>query len=387
MASADNTPGPGGRGHVLLASDRFKGSLSATAVTRHLAAGLRRVRPDVPVVELPVPSAGDGLAEAALAAGWRRVETEVSGPAGRPVRAVLAVDRDTAVVDLGEACAPRLLPGGRPRPLTATSLGAGQLLGHALRGGARRIVLALGASAAADGGAGLVQGLGGRLLDAAGRELPPGGAALRSLQAVDLRGLPDLSRVELVLAGDVSGVLLGRSGTPAAAREAGAETDAGRDGVRTLDAGLRRWADVAEAAVRRSARDRPGAGAGGGAGFAAMALLGATPRPGSGFLLDLLGFAGRARGARLVVTGEGALDTRTLRGRTPAGVARSAARSGTPVVAVTGRRGLTGEQLRRSRIQAVYALADIERDVGRSMRHAGPLLEQLTVAIADEWLP
>ncbi|WP_019630949.1 glycerate kinase [Actinomadura atramentaria] len=387
MAPADEPPEPAGhgvRGHVLLAADRFKGSLSAAAVTRHLAVGLRRVRPGLPVVEMPVPASGDGLAEAAVAAGWRRVPVEVRGPTGRPVTASLAVERDTAVVDLGEACGPRLLPDGRPRPLTASSFGAGQLLGHAVRGGARRIVLGLGASAAPDGGAGLVQGLGGRLLDPLGRELPPGGAALRNLHALDLRGLPDLARTELIVAGTAAGPLLGRSGVPAAGTDAGS---GGRDGVRLLDAGLRRWADLAEAAARRTARDLPGAGAGGGAGFAALALLGAAVRPGPVFLLDLLGFAERARGARLVITGEGALDTRTLRGRTPAGVARSAARAGTPVVAVTGRRGLTGEQLRRSRIQAVYALADIEKDVERSMRRAGPLLEQLTVAIADEWLP
>jgi glycerate kinase len=117
-----------------------------------------------------------------------------------------------------------------------------------------------------------------------------------------------------------------------------------------------------------------------------MAFLGARVEPGSGFLLDLLGFPDKARGARLVITGEGSLDIQTLKGRAPMGVARAAARAGVPVVAVTGRRGLTGEQLRRARFQAAYSLSDIERDPERCMRQAGPLLEQLTVAIADEWL-
>ncbi|GGV04633.1 glycerate kinase [Actinomadura cremea] len=382
--SADSPSEPSPRGHVLLAPERFLGALSAAEAARHLAAGLRRARPDVPVVELPVADGGDGTVDAAVAAGWRRIEAEVCGPAGRPVGAAFALAGDVAIVELAAASGVRRLPGGRPRPLSATSTGTGQLIGRALRHGARRIVLGLGAAACVDGGAGLVQGLGGRLLDSTGRDLPPGGAALRSLHALDLRGMPDLAGVEVVAAGDPAGPLLGRGG---AAAVHGTRGGANRDEVRVLDAGLRRWADLAEAATRRAARDLPGAGAAGGTGFAALAFLGATIEPGPGVLLDVLGFAGKARDAHLVVTGEGVLDTRSLRGGAAIGVARAAARAGVPVVAVAGRRGLTGEQLRKARIQAVYSLEDIEPDAGRCVRRAGPLLEQLTVAIADEWLP
>lgn len=385
MVSAAFPSGPSDPdGHVLVAPDRFKGSLSAPEVARRLATGLRRVRPGVPVVEFPLADGGDGTAAAAIAAGWRRVEVKVAGPTGQPVTATLAMRGRTAVVELAEASGLRQLPGGRPRPLSATSLGAGQMLAHALRMGARRIVLGLGDSACTDGGAGLVQGLGGRLLDAAGKELPPGGAALRSLHTLDLRGMPNLSRVEVIVATDADSPLLGRGG---AAMAHGPRKGAGRAEIRVLDAGLRRWADLVEAACRRSVRDLPGAGAAGGVGFAALAFLGARIRPGSAYLLELLGFADKARKARLAITGEGMLDVRTLRGKPPIGAARAASRAGAPVIAVVGQRGLTGEQLRRARIQAVYALTDIEPDVERCMRQAGPLLEQLTVAIADEWLP
>ncbi|MBW8480758.1 glycerate kinase [Actinomadura sp. PM05-2] len=368
---------------MLLAPDRFAGALSAARVAGHLAAGLGRVRPDVPLVALPVADGGDGTAEAAIAAGWRRVEVRVCGPTGRPVTAALAVRGDTALVEMAEASGARRVPDGRPQPLTATSAGTGQLLVHAVRMGARRIVLGLGGAAGADGGAGMVQGMGGRLLDALGNDLPPGGAALRALHALDLRGLPDLSGVRVVIAGDAGGPLLGRAGVAAAGHRSGG----GREEARLLDAGLRRWADLAEAASRRAARDLAGAGAAGGVGFAALAFLGATVEPGTPFLLDLLGFTEKARGARLVVTGEATLDAASLRGGTPAGVARAAARAGAQVVAVACRRGLTGEQLRRARIQAVYALEDIERDPARRTRRAGSLLEELTVAIAAEWLP
>ncbi|MBC6465302.1 glycerate kinase [Actinomadura alba] len=367
-----------------MSPDKFKGSLSAPEVARHIAAGLRRARPSVPVTLLPVADGGDGTVEAALAAGYGRVELEVCGPTGRPVRAAFAVNGDTAVVELAEASGLRHLPDGRPQPLTATSHGTGQLLAEAVRLGARRVVLGLGGSACTDGGAGMIQGLGGRLLDAHGSDLPPGGAALRSLHALDLRGLANLSGIELIIASDVDNPLLGREG---AAAVYGPQKGASRDDVRVLDAGLRRWADLAEAASRRAVRDKPGAGAAGGVGFAALALLGASIEPGITFLLDLLGFADRAKGARLIVTGEGSLDTQSLRGKAPIGVARAAARVGIPVVAVAGRRSLTGEQLRRARIQAAYALTDIEPDVERCISQAGLLLEQLTVAIADEWLP
>ncbi|WP_243719053.1 glycerate kinase [Actinomadura sp. KC06] len=382
--SADSPPHLSPPGHVLLAPGRFAGALTAAQAARHLAAGLRRARPGVPLVELPVADGGEGTVEAAVAAGWRRVEVEVCGPTCRPVTARLAVNGRSAVVELAEASGLRRLPGGKPRPLVASSLGTGQLLGHAVRLGARRIVLGLGGGACTDGGAGLVQGLGGRLLDALGKDLPPGGAALRSLHALDLRGLPDMSGIEVVVAGDSAGPLLGRTG---AAAVDGPRRGATRDEVRLLDAGLRRWADLAEAASRKAARDLPGAGTAGGVAFAALTFLGATIEPGASLMLDLLGLAEKARGARLVVTGEGSLDTRSLRGAAPIGVARAAARAGAPVVAVAGKRGLTGEQLRKARIQGAYALADIEPDPERRVRRAGPLLEQLTVAIADEWLP
>jgi glycerate kinase len=367
----------------VVSPDKFKGSLTAPEVARHLAAGLLRARPRLRVTVLPVADGGDGTVEAALAAGFRRAELEVCGPTGRPVRAAFALDGGTAVIELAEASGLRRLPGGRPQPLTATSHGTGQLLAEAVRVGARRIVLGLGGSACTDGGAGLIQGLGGRLLDAHGNDLPPGGAALRGLHALDLGALTDLSGIEVIVASDVDNPLLGRDG---AAAVYGPQKGASGDDIRILEAGLRRWADLAEAASGRAARSSPGAGAAGGVGFAALALLGARIEPGITYLLGLLGFADHARGASLVITGEGSLDTQTLRGKAPIGVARAASRAGIPVVAVAGQRSLTGEQLRRARIQAAYALTDIEPDVDRCIRQAGHLLEQLSVTIADDWL-
>ncbi|MBW8484363.1 glycerate kinase [Actinomadura parmotrematis] len=367
------------QGHVLIAPDKFKGSLTARQVAAHVAAGLRRAAPGVPLVALPVADGGDGTVDAAVAAGFDRIPADVTGPTGRPVAACYARRGGTAVVELAEASGLRRLPGGAPAPLAATSRGTGELIDAAVRAGATRIVLGLGGSACTDGGTGLAAALGARFLDAGGAELPPGGGALRDLARVE--AAPPLRAVEVIVASDVDNPLLGPDG---AAAVFAPQKGAGPGDVRVLEDGLARLVAVTG---RADVAERPGAGAAGGVGFAALALLGATVRPGIGYLLDLLGFADRAAGARLVITGEGSLDRQTLRGKAPAGVARAAAQAGVPAIAVAGRRALTGEQLRRARLQAAYALTDLEPDPGRCMTAAGPLLERLAAdLIAPDWL-
>jgi glycerate kinase len=227
--------------------------------------------------------------------------------------------------------------------------------------------------------------LGARLLDESGAELPPGGAALARLHRIDLSRLRDLSGTEVIAATDVDNPLLGERG---AAAVYGPQKGASAQDVTLLEDGLSRWADVAERTLGRRVRDEPGAGAAGGLGFAALAFLGATTRPGIELLLDLLSFASHLRGARLVITGEGALDRQTLHGKAPAGVARAtaAAAPGVPVVAVAGICSLTPDQLRSAGISAAYALADIEPDLARCREQAGPLLENLAVNVARDWI-
>ncbi|MGK5555021.1 glycerate kinase [Actinomadura kijaniata] len=371
-------------GHVVIAPDKFKGSLTANQVAEHVAAGLRRARPDARLVLLPVADGGDGTVDAAVAAGFARLRTTVTGPTGEKVVASYAVRGRTAVVELAEASGLRLLPGGEPRPLTATSRGTGELIDAALRGGVNRVVLGLGGSACTDGGAGMAAALGVRFLDERGEELPPGGAALRSLARIETGRLAErLEGVQVVVASDVDNPLLGPEGAAAVfAPQKGASPAQ----VRTLESGLARLESVVRRDLGALHARQPGAGAAGGVGFGAMTFLGATVRPGIGYLLDLLGFAGQTAGARLVVTGEGSLDRQSLRGKAPVGVARAAAREGVPAIAVAGRRALTGEQLRKARLQSAYALTDLEPDPERCMAEAGPLLERLAEQIGREWL-
>ena len=396
-------------GAVVAAPDKFKGSLTAAGAAAHIAAGLRRARPGLAVRQVPVADGGDGTVAAAIAAGYQPVRLCVRGPTGQPVDAEFAWRDGTAIIEAAQACGLARLPGGRPAPLTATSFGAGELIAAAAARAARRIVLGLGGVASTDGGAGLVAALGGRLLDPAGRELPPGGAALATLHRLDLAGLAPLAGIEVLIAADVDNPLLGPHG---AAAVYGPQKGASPGDVAILESGLARWADCSERALAGRApgpagrlgpagppgpgpsrligrpRDEPGAGAAGGLGFAALAFLAARAEPGAELILDMISFADRLAGTRLVITGEGSLDAQTLRGKAPAGVARAAAsaRAG-PVVAIAGRCLLSAAQLRDAGIQACYALADIEPDLDRRLADAGPLVEEAAGRLAADWLP
>jgi glycerate kinase len=382
---------------IVVAPDKFKGSLSAAGVAAAVTDGLRAVREDAEVVTVPVADGGEGTVDAAIAAGFERVPVTASGPDGEPVRASYARRGEVAVVELACVCGLARLPGGRLAPLTASSFGAGEVLRAALDAGARRIVLGVGGSASTDGGAGMLQALGARVLDAHGEPIGPGGAGLDDVAALDLSGLHPALRptardpaggaaaraAELILAADVDNPLTGPDG---AAGVYGPQKGATPAEVARLDAGLERWAAVVAAAVGKDWSPGPGAGAAGGVGFAALAVLGARLRPGIELVLELTGFASVLAGADLVITGEGSLDTQSLAGKAPVGVARAAARLGIPVVAVAGRSTLTAGELAAAGIGAVYPLTAIEPDPERCHAEVAGLLRRVGQMIARDRL-
>ncbi|GAA4785790.1 glycerate kinase [Streptomyces ziwulingensis] len=375
-----------GTRRVLVAADKFKGSLTAVEVAERVTAGLRRVVPDVRVEALPVADGGDGTVAAAVAAGFERREVRVAGPLGAEVTAAYALRGDTAVVEMAEASGLQRLPAGVFAPLAASTYGSGELLRAALDAGARTIVFGVGGSATTDGGAGMLSALGARFLDRDGEPVAPGGGGLAALATADLTGLDErLAGVELVLASDVDNPLTGPKGAPAVY---GPQKGASPDDVATLDAALAHFAEVLEGAAGARAAEyaaAPGAGAAGGIGYGAL-LIGARFRPGIEVMLDVLGFGPALARADLVITGEGSLDEQTLHGKAPAGVAAAARAADKEVVAVCGRLALPPAALGRAGIRRAYPLTDEEPDVAKCVAQAGPLLERVAAGIARDFL-
>ena len=365
---------------VVVAPDKFKGSLTAVDVAAHVSIGLRSVVMDLEVDQTPVADGGDGTVDAAVAAGFDRITVDATGPTGARVESSYARRGDEAVIEMASVCGLLLLPGGELHPETSSSYGLGEVVLAAVRDGARRIVLGIGGSASTDGGAGFLQGLGVRVSTRDGKPVAAGGGTLADVASLELDSVPSVfADVTLIVASDVDNPLTGPRG---AASVYGPQKGASRTQVDHLDAALVRWARVVAAATGVDRSLTPGAGAAGGVGFAAVAVLGAELRPGIDLILDLVGLRDQLRGADLVVTGEGSLDAQSLAGKAPVGVAEAARSAAVPVVAVCGRNLLSRPELSAAGIDAVYALTDLEADVTRCMTDAGPLLERVGSLIA-----
>jgi glycerate kinase len=324
---------------VVIAPGAFKGSLRAEEVAEALAGGVRDVWPEARVALLPLSDGGDGWVESMVSAvDGSFVDVRVRGPLGDPVDARYGVISSggltTAVIEMATASGLVLVPKDRRDPRRATTYGTGELIRDALDRGARRLLIGIGGSATNDGGAGMASALGARLTNGSGEELAPGGAALADLDEVELSALdPRLKDTEIVVASDVENPLVGDEGASAVY---GPQKGATPEVVGELDAALARFADVVESAVGRRLRDEPGAGAAGGLGFGLMAFCGAARRPGVELALDALEADRVLEDASLVITAEGMVDSQTLAGKLPVGVARRARRHGVPVVAVGG---------------------------------------------------
>jgi glycerate 2-kinase len=370
---------------VVLAPDKFKGSLTAPEVAEALKTGLLQACPNAHVVTAPIADGGEGTVDAALANGFTPHRHAVLGPLGTPVEATFAVRERTAIIELAQASGLHLLPAPGPTDETATrstTYGTGQLVRAALDAGCTEIVLGLGGSATTDGGSGVLHALGATLTDENGANLAPGTGHPLNVHSVDLTTLdPRLGEVSLVAATDVDNPLCGPRG---AAAVFGPQKGAGPGAVPVLDRALRDWAKLASMtpapgsapADRATDIDLQGGGAAGGVGFAA-ALMGARLRPGIEVIMEVAGIHDLIAQATLVVTGEGSLDDQSLGGKAPIGVAQAARRVGVPVVAVAGRSTLSVEDLIEAGFASVYALLDREPNVTTCLTQATRLLRAI----------
>ncbi|MDE0837534.1 MAG: glycerate kinase [Kiritimatiellae bacterium] len=322
---------------IAIASDSFKGSMSADQATRCIEAGLLRALPTAHCIALPMADGGEGTVDAMVAStGGRLVRRRVRDPLGRSVSATFGISGDgsTAIIEMAAASGLPLLRVDEQNPLKTTSVGTGELIRHALDAGVASMVVGLGGSATVDGGVGMAQALGARFRDGRGREVGPGGGALVRLDRIDVSAMdPRLSKVNIQCACDVRNPLTGPRG---AAQVFGPQKGASPAAVKRLDANLRHLAKCIRRDLGVAVSSRPGAGAAGGLGAGMIAFLNAELCSGVDLVMQATGFAERIRNCDLVITGEGRMDRQTAFGKTPSGVARTAAAQGIPVVAICG---------------------------------------------------
>lgn len=322
---------------IVIAPDSWKESLSALEVATAIEDGFRQIFPDAEVVKIPMADGGEGTVEAMVAATQGRIVTlSVTGPLGEPVEAFygLSGDEKQAFIEMAAASGLESVPTARRDPRITTSWGTGELIRHALDAGVRHIIIGLGGSATNDGGAGMVQALGAGLLDAQGEQIAGGGEAVSQLERIDTRRLdPRLAECRIEVACDVTNPLTGEEGATAVF---GPQKGATPDMVRQLDEALTHYGKIIERDLDKSVLTLKGGGAAGGMGVALYAFCGAELRQGVEIVTEALSLDAAVRHADLVITGEGRIDSQTIHGKVPIGVARVAKRYDIPVIGIAG---------------------------------------------------
>ncbi len=364
---------------IIVCPDSFKGSLSSMEVADAIERGIRSITgADARIHKIPLADGGEGTVDALVGAKDGRVCTaRVMDPLGREIEAFYGIlDASVvAVIEMSSASGLCLLSDNERDPLITSTYGTGQLIEAALKAGALKIVIGIGGSATNDGGAGAMTALGARFLDANGRELPPGGAALIDLDRIDMSGFRfPVGRVEVEVACDVTNPLCGPMGASAVY---GPQKGASSEMVEQLDAALARYAEVIKRDLGEDIADMPGAGAAGGLGAGLAAFLGAKLKSGIDMVLDVAGFDEALTSADLVITGEGRIDEQTAYGKTIGGVLKRASAAGVPVVAIAG--SISGDltALHDAGLTAAYSITSESVSVEYAMSHASELIEAM----------
>lgn len=320
---------------IVIAPDSFKGSLTAVEVADAIGQGVREIFPEAKVIKIPMADGGDGTVQCLVTAtGGEILREKVTGPLGDEVLASYGIlgGKKTAVIEMAEASGLTLVPEDKKNPLITTTYGTGQLIKAALDQGCRKMIIGIGGSATNDGGAGMIQALGVRLLDREGKEIGFGGGELKKINRIDINNLDNrLSETEVLIASDVSNPLCGPKG---ASRIYGPQKGATPEIIEELDESLAHFAEIIKRDLHKNVKDIPGAGAAGGLGASLMAFLDAELRPGIEIMIEIVKLERAIKDADLAITGEGKIDSQTIYGKAPIGVAKIAKKYNIPVIAV-----------------------------------------------------
>ncbi len=362
--------------HIVVAPDSYKGSVSALGVAQAMARGIAKVFPQAEVRQAPIADGGEGTVEALVAAtGGRLRHEQVAGPLGEPLKAQWGVlgDGRTAVIEMAAASGLPLVPKDRRDPRITSTRGTGELIRAALDAGLRKIIIGIGGSATNDGGMGMARALGARFIDAGGKDLPEGGAALADLARIDPGGLDArLNEAEIIVACDVDNPLCGPRGASAVF---GPQKGATPETVSELDAALGHYAKIAARTTGRQVAESPGAGAAGGLGAGLLFFTPAVLRPGVEIVLEAIRFDELVAGAAFAVTGEGRTDFQTAFGKAPVGVAKAAKRHRVPVFCLSGGLGEGAADILAQGVDAVMSICDRPMTLEECMNEAEALIE------------
>ncbi|ENM5729186.1 glycerate kinase [Vibrio mimicus] len=372
---------------VVIAPDSFKESLTAKQVCDAIQAGLARVWNDAKFVAIPVADGGEGTVQSLVdATQGRIVEVKVMGPQGKRVEAFYGMlgDNQTAVIEMAAASGLHHVPIAQRDPKLTTSFGTGELIRHALDQGVTKLIIGLGGSATNDGGVGLLAALGARFTNADGEPIQLTGGGLRELANIDLRDFdPRLQHCDLLVACDVNNPLCGDKGASAVF---GPQKGATPDDVRLLDGALQQFGLLTEKVTGKAVLQSAGAGAAGGMGAALLAYTHATLRPGIEIVLDTVQLAHQVSDADLVITGEGRIDSQTVHGKTPMGVAKVAKRFDVPVIALSGCTGENYQAVYQCGIDAVFAAVPRAMTLEDALKESDFNLADLAENVARLWV-
>ncbi len=358
---------------IVIAPDSFKGTNTSLAVASHIEEGILRVYPDAQCIKVPVADGGEGTVDSVIdALGGKKETVKVCGPLGKKRNATYGLAGETAVIEMAEASGLPLIPDDKRNPMLATSRGTGDLILDALDKGCRKIIMGIGGSATNDGGTGLARALGYRFLDADGTELLEGGGSLDNLASIDVSAVDKrLKDVEIMVACDVTNPLLGEEG---ASFVYGPQKGADPSMVRHLDKALERLADIAENCLGIEARNIPGSGAAGGLGFGLIAFCGADLKSGIDIVLDTVKLDSYFGDADLVITGEGRMDSQSVNGKVPVGVAGRAKKHGLPVLAIVGDMGPGAMDVLPYGVDSIMSTVNRAMPLNEALDKSSPLM-------------
>jgi len=368
---------------VVIAPDSYKESLTAMEVATAIESGFKEIMPDADYVKLPMADGGEGTVQSLVdATGGDIVSVAVTGPLGESVEGFYGLlgDGSTAVIEMAAASGLHLVEPSQRNPLLTTSFGTGELIKAALDKGVSHIIIGIGGSSTNDGGVGMAQALGAKLLDAQGNDLPFGGGALADLATIDLSGLdPRLATVQLEVACDVDNPLCGPKG---ASHVFGPQKGATPEMVEQLDRNLAHYAEVIRQTNSKEVLNQTGSGAAGGLGAALLGLFDATLRPGISIVMDAVNLAEVVKDADLVITGEGRIDSQTIHGKTPIGVARTAKLYDLPVIGIAGSTAKDCRVVHDHGLDAVYSVVLGATDLPTALKEAAFNVEMTSRNVA-----